>query len=251
VDIDLFEFDFGHMAVAISAIVIAYTLKGFSGFGAGLIAIPILSLVFHVTIVVPVVNPLSFSANLIQSFKLRYYTCWPDIWPLIPFCLFGLFLPVWLLVNISSNHLALAMGLFVIAYALYSLFPAKPLKGPRLWAIPFGELGGFIGALFGSSGFVYVTYLKLRPMNKAQFRATVAMALALDGMFRISAYVSSGLFTTRVMILVGLLLPILLLSIKLGNHLNLYISHNRFNLMVSTLLIVRWLCWYINQFNFK
>jgi uncharacterized membrane protein YfcA len=74
VDIVLFEFDFVQMAVAISAIVIAYTLKGFSGFGAGLIAIPILSLVFHVTIVVPVVSLLSFSANLTQSFKLMYYT---------------------------------------------------------------------------------------------------------------------------------------------------------------------------------
>ncbi|MFT4608164.1 MAG: putative membrane protein YfcA [Chitinophagales bacterium] len=73
-DIVLFEFDFVQMAVAISAIVIAYTLNGFSGFGAGLIAIPILSLVFHVTIVVPVVSLLSFSANLTQSFKLMYYT---------------------------------------------------------------------------------------------------------------------------------------------------------------------------------
>jgi hypothetical protein len=116
-----------------------------------------------------------------------------------------------------------------MAYALYSLLPAKPLKGPRLWATPFDGLGGFIDALFGSSRLVNVTYLKLRPLNKAQFKATVAMALALDGTFRISAYVSSGLFTTRVLILVGLLFPILLLSIKLGNHLNLYISHNRFN----------------------
>ena len=73
-DIVLFEFDFVQMAVAISAIVIAYTLNGFSGVGAGLIAIPILSLVFHVTIVVPVVSLLSFSANLTQSFKLMYYT---------------------------------------------------------------------------------------------------------------------------------------------------------------------------------
>ena len=143
-----------------------------------------------------------------------------------------------LLVNISFNHLVLAMGLLFMAYALYSLLPAKPLKGSRLWAIPFDGLGGFIGALFGSSRLVYVTYLKLQPLNKAQFRATVAMALALDGTFRISAYVRSGLFTTRVLILVGLLFPILLLSIKLGNHLNLNISQSRFNLVVSKLLMV-------------
>jgi uncharacterized membrane protein YfcA len=157
---------------------------------------------------------------------------------LIPFCLFGVFLPVWLLVNIKAKQLALAMGLFVMEYALYPLLPTKSSAGPRLWAIPFGELGGFMGALFGSSGFVYVTYLKLRPLNKVQFRATVAMALALDGTFRISAYIDTGLFTTQVLILVGLLFPILLLSIKLSNHLNLNISQSRFNLVGSTLLMM-------------
>jgi uncharacterized membrane protein YfcA len=237
-NIDLFEFI--QIVVAISAIVIAYTIKGLSGFGAGLIAIPILSFVLPVTIVVPVVSLLSNGANLIQSFKLRHHTCWPDIYPLIPFCLFGVFLAVWLLVNINAKQLALAMGLFVMGYALYSLLPTKSLTGPRLWAIPFGGLGGFFGALFGSSGFVYVTYLKLRPLNKVQFRATVATALALDGTFRISAYIGTGLFTTQVLVLVlvGLLFPILLLSIRLGNYLNLNISQSRFNLVVSTLLMV-------------
>jgi uncharacterized membrane protein YfcA len=235
-NIDLFEFI--QIVVAISASVIAYTIKGLSGFGAGLIAIPILSFVLPVTIVVPVVSLLSNGANLIQSFKLRHHTCWPDIYPLIPFCLFGVFLAVWLLVNINAKQLALAMGLFVMGYALYSLLPTKSLTGPRLWAIPFGGLGGFFGALFGSSGFVYVTYLKLRPLNKVQFRATVATALALDGTIRISAYIGTGLFTTQVLVLVGLLFPILLLSIRLGNYLNLNISQSRFNLVVSTLLMV-------------
>jgi uncharacterized membrane protein YfcA len=226
------------MTVVIFAVVIAYTIKGLSGFGAGLIAIPILSLVLPVTIVVPAVSLLSYGANLIQSFKLRQDTCWPDIWPLIPFCLIGVFLAVWLLVNVDTKQLALAMGLFVMAYASYSLLPMKKLTGSRSWAIAFGGLGGFIGGLFGSSGFVYVTYLKLRPLNKNQFRATVAMALALDGTFRISAYLGSGLFTANVLVLVGFLFPVLLLSIKLGNHLHLNISPNRFNQVVSTLLMV-------------
>lgn len=237
-DINLHQLDLVQMAVAISAVVIAYTIKGLSGFGAGLIAIPILSLVLPVTIVVPAVSLLSYGANLIQSFKLRQNTCWPDIWPLIPFCLLGVFLAVWLIVNVNSKQLALAMGMFVIAYALYSLLPMNRLTGPRLWAVPFGALGGFIGALFGSSGFVYATYLSLRPLNKAQFRATVAMALALDGTFRISGYIGSGLLTLNVLILVALLFPVLILSIKLGNRIHLSISPNRFNQVVSILLMV-------------
>jgi uncharacterized membrane protein YfcA len=59
------------VVVAISAIIIAYTIKGLSGFGAGLIAIPVLSFVLPVIIVVPVVNLLSYGSNLILSVKLR------------------------------------------------------------------------------------------------------------------------------------------------------------------------------------
>jgi uncharacterized membrane protein YfcA len=68
-NIDLIGFI--QVVVAISAIVIAYTIKGLSGFGAGLIAIPVLSFVLPVIIVVPVVSLLSCDANLILSVKLR------------------------------------------------------------------------------------------------------------------------------------------------------------------------------------
>jgi uncharacterized membrane protein YfcA len=226
------------IAVAILAIVLAYTIKGLSGFGAGLIAIPLLSLVLPITIVVPAVSLLSYGGNLIQSFSLRRQASWRDLWPLMPFSALGVILAVWLLVNIDPRQLALAMGLFVIAYALYSLLPLQGLAGSRLWAIPFGSLGGFIGALFGSSGFIYVVYLKLRPLDKAGFRASVAMGLALDGTFRISGYITSGLFNTRVLTLVAILFPVLLLSMKAGNYLHLNISPARFNQIVSVLLMV-------------
>jgi uncharacterized membrane protein YfcA len=68
-NIDLIGFI--QVVVAISAIVIAYTIKGLSGFGAGLIAIPVLSFVLPVIIAVPVVSLLSCDANLILSVKLR------------------------------------------------------------------------------------------------------------------------------------------------------------------------------------
>jgi len=237
VDIDFPPFDFVQITVIISAVVVAYTIKGLSGFGAGLIAIPILSLVLPVTLAVPAVSLLSYGANLTQSFRLKHNASWTDILPLIPFCLMGVVLALWLLSNVNSQQLSLAMGLFVIAYGLHSLLPMKQLSGRRIWAIPFGAVGGFIGGLFGSSGFVYVIYLKLRPLNKDQFRASVAMALTLDGTLRISGYIVSGYFTTHVLVLVCLVFPILLLSMKLGNIIHLNINPNRFNQVVSVLLM--------------
>jgi uncharacterized membrane protein YfcA len=235
---DLFSLNTIQIAIAIFAVAIAYIAKGLSGFGAGLIAIPILSLILPITIVVPAISLLSYGTNLTQSFILRSEASWDNLWLLIPFSLIGVTVAIWLLVNTDPTRLTFTMGLFVIAYAIYSLLPVRKLTGSKLWAIPFGSLAGFIGALFGSSGFIYVIYLKLRPLNKSTFRASVAMALALDGTFRIIGFISSGLFKPNVLILAGLLFPVLLLSMKTGNYLHLNISQGRFNQVVSVLLMV-------------
>lgn len=235
---DLLALDTMQVAIAIFAVVIAYSVKGLSGFGAGLIAIPILSLILPITMVVPVVSLLSYGGNLTQSFILRQQASWHDLWPLIPFSLVGVTLAVWLLVNTDPKHLTLTIGLFVMVYALYSLLPVPELTGSRWWAMPLGSLAGFIGALFGSSGFIYAIYMKLRPLNKSRFRASVAMALALDGTFRIFGYASSGLFNPNILIITSLLFPVMLVSMKLGNYLHLSISPARFNQVVSGLLMV-------------
>lgn len=223
---------------SIIIIFLAYTVKGLSGFGSGLIAIPLLAFMFPLTFIVPVLGLLSYSGTVMQSVHLRKQVVWRDMLPLIPFSLLGIFIAIWLLVNVDANSLVTALGIFVLLYAVYSLLPLSVHAGSRRWAIVAGLGGGMVGALFGTGGPFYVVYLKMRQLKKSQFRATIAMIFLVDGGARMLAYAFNGLFTPQVLWLVATLLPVLFLGMYVGHHLHIKIDQQRFNQVISLLLIL-------------
>ncbi|MEM7292797.1 MAG: sulfite exporter TauE/SafE family protein [Pseudomonadota bacterium] len=222
----------------IAAVFVAYTLKGVSGFGAGLMAIPLLAMVMPLAVCVPAVSLLSYGGNIAQSVALHRNTAWRELWPLAPFSLMGVGIAVWLLSNVDSRQLALALGVFVMLYSLNSLLPTPQWKGSRGWAAPIGCLGGLIGALFGSGGFIYVVYLKLRDLDKDRFRASVATTLFFDGTFRLGGYASAGLYSEQSLTLTAVGLPVMLIALFAGHCLQKHISTNRFYRLISVMLFI-------------
>lgn len=225
------------VVLSIGIIFVAYTVKGLSGFGSGLIAIPLLAFLFPLSFIVPVLGLLSYSGTIMQSVHLRRQVVWRDMLPLLPFSLLGILVAVWLLVNVDANLLVTFLGGFVVLYAAYSLLPLPDYSGRRLWALPAGCLGGFVGALFGTGGPFYIVYLKLRQLDKSAFRATIAMIFLFDGGARIIGYALSGLYTENVLWLVAILLPVLFLGMYVGHHIHIKINQQRFNQFISAMLM--------------
>lgn len=223
--------------LSIIIIFVAYIVKGLSGFGSGLIAIPFLALLFPLKFIVPVFGLLSYSGTVMQSLQLRKQVIWSDLLPLIPFTLAGIGVAVWLLVNVDANLLVLALGLFILSYSIYLLLSLHTTPGSRRWAILAGSCGGLVGALFGTGGPFYVAYLKMRQLDKGAFRATIAMVFLIDGGTRMFAYASSGLFNAQVLLLVAFMFPVLLTAMYIGNHLHIKIEPRRFNQMISIMLL--------------
>ncbi len=225
------------IVLSICIIFMAYTVKGLSGFGCGLIAIPLLAFMFPLTFIVPVLGLLSYGGTVMQSMHLRKQVVWRDMLPLIPFSLLGIAIAVWLLVNVEPNKLVLALGIFVLLYSVYSLLSISVHAGSRRWAILAGLGGGTVGALFGTGGPFYVVYLKMRQLDKSQFRATIAMIFLVDGGARMSGYALNGLFTEQVVWLVLTLFPVLFAGMYVGHHLHVKIDQHRFNQVISVLLM--------------
>lgn len=226
------------VVLSIIIIFLAYTVKGLSGFGSGLIAIPLLAFMFPLSFIVPVLGLLSYSGTLMQSIHLRKQVVWRDMLPLIPFSLLGIFVAIWLLVNVDANSLVMALGGFVLLYSIYSLLPLPVHTGGRRWAVVAGSCGGMVGALFGTGGPFYVVYLKMRQLDKGQFRATIAMIFFVDGGARIVGYAMSGLFTMQTLWLSLILFPVLLLGMYVGHHLHIRIDQKRFNQVISLILML-------------
>ena len=229
--------DTSGLVYAAGVIFAAYVVRGIAGFGSGLIAIPLLALQYPLPIVVPIVVFLDYLGSASQAHGNQRRIVWSDLLPLIPFTLFGVVVGVFLLSTMDKVWLGRALGVFVLAYAIYQLLPLPDLKGSRLFAIPCGLAGGGIGTLLGAGGPLYVIYFNLLGIPKDHFRATFAANFMIDGGIRLIAYVVSGLVYGPVLLGMLASLPPMAAGLWMGGRINSGLSQQRFKLGISILLL--------------
>ena len=119
-------------ALAACAVVVffAYMLRGATGFGAGVVAIPALALAMPLNVVIPVVTTLGIVASLGQSVQEFRHVDWRALRGLALPSLAGLALGLWLFASLDQRLLLRAFAAFIIVYGLWSLAPRRPRASP-------------------------------------------------------------------------------------------------------------------------
>jgi len=218
----------------------AYFLRGITGFGSGLIAIPLLAHFLPLTFVVPMVLVLDLVASIVLSRHTHLQVRWDEIRSLMPSSIVGILIGSFMLISLPREPLLVSLGLFVIFFGLRYLFNVhseKPIS--RWWALPTGLSGGLIGALFGTGGPPFVVYLSHRLHDKTQLRGTLSGLFLLDGAFRLVTFLSLGLLIQADMFSALLLgLPIMGIGLYLGNKVHLGITHRQQLAIIGGLLLV-------------
>lgn len=182
------EYTGAEIALGGIVIFVAYLVRGITGFGSGLISIPLLALIFPLKIVVPIIVILDLIGSGAQAISNRQHAEWRVMWPLFPATLVGIALAIYFFKYVDTSTLSLALGIFVVAFAAYQILPTPVLRGGPVMALPFGLLGGLLGTLFGTGGPFYVIYLSLRQLKKSEFRASYSVYFVIDGLLRVAAY---------------------------------------------------------------
>ena len=218
----------------------AYFLRGITGFGSGLIAIPLLAHFLPLTFVVPLVLVLDFVASIVLSRHTHLQVRWDEIRFLLPTSIVGIIIGTIMLVSLPREPLLVSLGLFVIFFGLryvFNVHSEQPIS--RWWSIPTGLSGGLIGALFGTGGPPYVVYLSHRLHDKTKLRGTLSGLFLLDGAFRLVTFVSMGLMFQEEMLSALLMgLPITAMGLYLGNKVHLGITHRQQLAIIGCLLLV-------------
>ena len=113
----------------------AYLVFGMVGFGTTLVAAPVLAHVLAVSTVVPALALTDFVAASSSGFRLGPQVVQAEVWRLLPAMLLGSAFGAWVLFAVPVKALMLALGLFVVLYALNGLRrkTARPPLPPR-WA---------------------------------------------------------------------------------------------------------------------
>lgn len=227
-----------HYILAFSILSVAYTFRGITGFGSGLISIPLLTLFFPLTFVIPFISILDITASVTHVIHTRQHIAWKVIAKAVPFALIGVPLGLFVLKSIDTLILVKALGIFIILFAIYSLIAPKLKKNDSLiWPVFGGFFGSLIGTLFGTGGPFYVFYFHLQHLDKTVFRATCAAVFLIDGLIRATGFTLSGYYTATVLMNIAFALPVIFLAMYLGEHLHTNISQRVFQKAIGIFLI--------------
>lgn len=220
-------------------VTLAYAVYGLTGFGAAIIAVPLLAHFFPLRFAVPMMLVFDLFAGLLLGLKNRMHLDRRELLRLLPFLLLGMAAGVTLLVQVSERWLLLLLGAFVLSYASWSLLRkmAPAPVSPR-WAVPAGMIGGAFTALYGTGGPVYMIYLARRLPDKTVLRATIGVLIFGTALIRLALFTGSGFYTQRGLLpLAFALLPCALIGYLAGSHLHARMPTQRAVQAVWLLLI--------------
>jgi uncharacterized membrane protein YfcA len=213
------------LAVA-AAVTLAYTVYGLTGFGAAIVAIPLLAQFLPLRVAVPMMLLFDLVAGLLLGLKNHRSIDRPELLRLVPFLLVGMLAGVYLLAHAPERGLLAVLGLFAVSYAGWNLL-GKPGTAPvaPAWAVPAGLFGGAFTAMYGTGGPIYASYLARRVTDKNVLRASVAALIFGAGWLRLVMFTVSGFYATPgLLVMAATLLPAALLGYLIGSRLHARLS---------------------------
>lgn len=231
--------------IVFAAVVVftAFVVRGMSGFGAGLIATPLLAFMLPMHVIVPVSGLLVFVLFVFLTIRDRNSVIWRELRLLAVPTVIGVVCGLFLFRSLDNSLLLFMLGGFLVAYAAYMLvvhwFGLPELRCSEKWAAPAGFAGAFIDTLFGGGGgTLVVIYMHARGIGKMQFRATVAVLWFIEMIARISGYTLAGYYTASTLLLVAVLLPMVWAGTWVGEHISNRISQETFSRILAVMLLL-------------
>lgn len=223
--------------------VLAYTARGSTGFGAAA-AMPLMSLVVPMKVLVPAWTILGMLAGLTLFGREVRNVAWKEAMKILPTCVIGIAIGVYLFSIIDGVWLTRGLGILVLIYGIYALWisyrPLKITKGPAWVLAPaVGFVGGLVGATFGTlASLFFAIYLDAARLTKVEFRATMTAVLLVLASLRVLGYWAVDEYSRDVWFTVALALPMMLLGIFLGYRVHTSLSEVTFRRLVCGILII-------------
>ena len=182
-----------------AAFAIGGVIKGATGVGAPLVAVPLLALLYNVQVAVALFVMPNIASNLLQV--IQYRACdkvqqfsWRFAISGIAGALAGTVLLAWL----PGDVLLLTVACIILAYIAFRL--TKPdWRLSMDWAMrlarPLGALAGMFQGAVGISAPVSITFLNSLRMERSQFIVTISLFFLMMGVVQLPAQIWLGIMT--------------------------------------------------------
>ena len=155
-------------------VMLAGLMRGFTGFGFGLAAVPLLSLIMVPARAVPIVLLLQFCVS-VAGLRDALRSCdWRSILLLALGAAVATPLGVWGLAMLPASPVRLAIALVVVAGAAVLAWGFRMAAAPRGWRVlPFGVVCGLFNGLAGIPGPPIIAFYLASPVPSGVGRASM------------------------------------------------------------------------------
>ena len=204
----------------LAAAVLAGLVRGFSGFGAAMILMPVMSAVLGPLTAVPLmlVTDSSVTAPMVTSAVRR--CTWREVLPLAAGAMFFLPFGIHALTLVDPRLLRWAMSIFVlIAVVVLASGWRYRQRVPIPAASAVGATAGFSSGLLGMSGPRIVLFWLAGQDDAAQARANIIAYFGLSAVIGLTTFWLNDLLSIRVLVMAALVAPLYALFLFIGTRL--------------------------------
>lgn len=192
-------------------------LRGFTGFGFGLAAVPLLSLALPPAEVVPLVVTLQLPLGLAGLRAATTMCDWRTVKLLFPGLVLGVPVGLLILTTLPANLVRLAIG-SIIALSVWLICRGVRLPPDPSRPVSFatGVVSGIMSGLAGMGGPPVVIYLLALGHNATRMRATAIVYFMLAACVAFLPMAARGMITRDILATAAASLPVLLGGSQLG-----------------------------------
>jgi uncharacterized membrane protein YfcA len=212
-------------------IFLATFIRSAFGFGEALFAVPLLALFIPLKVAAPVAVLVSITiAAVVVAQDWRKIHVRSTGW-LVGATLFGIPVGLLLLTSRHQQAVRIALAIFIMAFAAYSLLGSKPpelKQDSKAWLLGCGFVAGVFGGAYGMNGPPLVIYGAMRRWSAQHFRATLQGYFLPASIIGMGGYWLAGLWVPAVTHYYLLSLPVLLPAIWLGRVVNHHLHGETF-----------------------
>lgn len=200
--------------------------------GAGIVAAPLIALVFHGRPVAGATLVILVAADLLAVRWYRRHTRWDLLRPMIPWVALGYVLGAWFFIAIGSGSrtLDITMGVTILSMVLLQAWRmirrAPPKQSTTSASAFYGTTGGFATFVSNNAGPILNTHLLRLGLDKEELVGTSAWFYFGVNITKIPIYVALGwwshggsFFTMETMKFDLLLAPIAVFGVLIGRRL--------------------------------
>jgi uncharacterized membrane protein YfcA len=232
------------ICLATGVALLACTVRGITGFGAGVVMMPILTLFMDLKLLVVAGCVTAIANGLTLARSAWPHVDWRSIAWMFAANFAGLALGTYILLSLSVHVLKMCFGAVTCLFALQMAWRERsadlPVPDPwPQWLAPVaGLLGGVTAGVFSVGAPPIVLYLAHRLRAKETLRATLIILFLMGDLVRGAGYVATSLVTKQVVVISCFLVPAALIGGHLGARVQDRMNVRGFRLSVAGLLLV-------------